>query len=95
MFSPEERVSIESLLRRTADSARQRRNDARYELQRAVSDVPSGIPAPDGGARIHAAAGSERYASRAYHVAMRRLYDFLLDGKIPEEFDTDGSGGLA
>jgi len=91
MICPEERASIESLLRRTAEAARQRRNEARLALQLAVSDIPSGLPAPDGGARIHAAASSERYASRAYHVAMRRLYDFLLDGKIPEEFESDGS----
>jgi hypothetical protein len=90
MLSPEERNSIELLLRSTANAARKRRNEARNELQRAVSEIPSGIPAPDGGTRIHAAANSERYASWAYHVAMRRLYDFLLDGKIPEEFETDG-----
>jgi len=91
MLSPADRASIEVLLRRTADAARERRNEARLELQRTVSELPYGVPAADGGVRIHAATAAERYASRAYHVAMRRLYDFLLDGKTPEEFDTESS----
>ncbi|HVP48114.1 MAG TPA: hypothetical protein VMT32_16080 [Bryobacteraceae bacterium] len=95
MLAPDDWISIESVLRRTVEAKRQRRNEARYELQRAVSEIPSGIPAPDGGARIHAAANSERYASQAYHVAMKRLYDFLLDGKIPEDLNADGCGGPA
>jgi len=51
MLAPEDRVSIEAVLRRTVQVTRQRRNEARYELQRAVSEIPSGIPAPDGGVR--------------------------------------------
>ncbi|MBZ5594348.1 MAG: hypothetical protein LAP39_19075 [Acidobacteriia bacterium] len=92
MLSPEDRASIESVLRRTLEAAREKHNNARHELQRAVDDIPSGIPAPDGGARIHAAASSERYAGRAYQVAMRRLYDYLMDGAIPEDFESGCSG---
>jgi hypothetical protein len=70
--------------------ARERHSKAKCDLDSAVSEIPSGIPASDGGARIHAAAGNEKYARRAYQVAMNRLYDFLLDGKIPEDFDPAG-----
>ena len=86
VFSAEDRAAIESVLRATLEAARENHNNARRELQRAVDEIPSGMPAPDGGVRIHAAASSERYAGRAYRVALKRLYDFLLDGKIPEDF---------
>lgn len=85
MPSPEDLAAIETLLRRTLEVARERHSQTRHELQAAVSEIPSGVPAPDGGARIHIASNNERFARRAYQVAMSRLYDFLLDGKIPED----------
>ena len=91
MPSAADRDAIESVLRRTVDVAQENHNEARHALQRAVSEVPSGMPAPDGGVRIHAAASSERYTGRAYQVAMKRLYDFLLDGKIPEDFEASAA----
>jgi len=93
MLSPEDRVPIESVLRSTVEAAREKHKRAKHELQLAVDDIPSGIPAADGGARIHAAANSERYASRGYYVAMKRLYDFLMDGKVPEDLNLGGSDG--
>jgi hypothetical protein len=93
MLSPDELASIESVLRHTLEAARERHTKARYELQHAVSEIPTGIPVPDGAARIHVAAESERYARRAYQVAMSRFYDFLLDGAIPEDLNPPGSSG--
>jgi len=90
MLSPEDRASIESVLRHTVETTRQRLTEARYEVHRAVSKISSGIPAPDGGAQIQAATRSERHANRAYQVARKRLYDYLLDDKIPEDLNLGG-----
>ncbi|HVP48112.1 MAG TPA: hypothetical protein VMT32_16070 [Bryobacteraceae bacterium] len=62
MRPSEDLVWIEFRLRGDLEAARELHEGARHQLQCAVSEVPSGIPSPDGALRIRVAATSEKQA---------------------------------
>lgn len=61
-----------------------------YELtketvDRIMSEVPSGIPHPDGSLRIQKASMAFKAALQNYNVAMQRFSEFMLEGKFPSD----------
>jgi hypothetical protein len=93
MRSSENLVWIEFRLRGDLEAARELHDDARHQLQCAVNEVPSGIPSPDGALRIRVAATAEKQARQAYMAAMRRFYEFIVEGKVPEDIESTGASG--
>jgi hypothetical protein len=69
------------------DEARARVTRSREMFQQVVSDIPSGLPHPDGVTRINNAASEHRAAIMALQTAEERLDQFITTGKIPEELD--------
>ena len=64
------------------------RAESQYKLSQAefsfvLSDIPSGLPQPDGTQRIHNAARDYHTSREAFQTALDRFNDFILRGKIP------------
>jgi len=86
-LTPNQRPLIEMQLRLSLNAAREEYRKAKRELQRTISEIPSGSQSPDGQTWIHAAGTTERHASRLYREAVKRFYDFVLGDKVPERFN--------
>jgi hypothetical protein len=54
-----------------------------------TSEIPSGIPAPDGALRIEKAAEEHRGAFEALRKALERWNVFIVHGNIPDEVPED------
>ena len=54
------------------------------DFQVVVSDIPSGLPHPDGTARIRNAGICSRSAAADYAHALQEFNAFILDGVVPE-----------
>jgi len=76
---------IRHLLEDDFDAAQQRRIAASKRYTEIMSDIPSGIPQPDGTDRIRQASGEYKASRDAATEAMKRLSDFLIRGIIPAE----------
>lgn len=73
------------------ERARKEYEAANAEFWRISADIPSGIPPPDGTQRIHNAARNQNLTRHQLAMAIERLNDFLGDGRIPEELQSDES----
>ena len=80
-----EHFSVEELLRDDLERARLQYEIAKAEFMHVCSDVPSGLPQPDGTQRIKNAARDQRASREAFQVAVNRFNDFILRGKIPDD----------
>jgi hypothetical protein len=60
---------------------------AKTEFRRICTDVPSGLPQPDGTQRIHNAARDHRASREAFQTALNRFNDFILRRKIPDDLE--------
>src|SRR3981081_1211647 len=61
-----------------------------------VNDIPSGLPSPDGVARIKMVAAEHNFALRAYSAALNEFNEFIIDGKVPDRLlksMTEGKAG--
>jgi hypothetical protein len=79
------RMEIEEILKKELEVADSLYKLARAEFMRVCSDIPSGLPQPDGTQRIQNAGRSQRAAQEAYAAALRRFNGFIVKGELPEE----------
>jgi hypothetical protein len=56
---------------------------AKFTFDRILSQVPSGIPHPDGSFRIQKASKAYRMALQNFDMALRRFSEFTLHGTLP------------
>jgi hypothetical protein len=80
------RSAVQFILTSEVENARQRFTRATQAFREVMSDVPSGLPYPDGVVRIERASREWQSASEAYSKALARFHQFILDEIIPEEF---------
>jgi hypothetical protein len=52
-----------------------------------VADIPSGLPHPDGVARIKIAADRHNRSLRNYRTALNEFRAFFVDGLVPDRFE--------
>src|SRR5436190_17064508 len=76
---------IRHLLEDDFDAAQQRRIAASKRYNEIMSDIPSGIPQPDGTDRIRFASREYKASREEASAAMKQLSDFLIRGIIPPE----------
>ena len=50
-----------------------------------LSDVPSGLPHPDGALRLEQSGSGSKRALKAFSVALNRYTEFVLNGVVPED----------
>lgn len=87
-----ERERIERKLNEEVERSRELVNQTRDEFSFRLSTIPTGVPSPDGPGYIQQSGGAYRNALRLYLASLRRLNDFLIDGKTPAElFTTEDS----
>jgi hypothetical protein len=82
---PRDRERILEALSDDLRAAQQRRDEASARFAEIIKDVPSGIPHPDGTARIHQASQKYSLAQKEAMEALVRLNNFLVHGTIPYE----------
>jgi hypothetical protein len=78
---------IRKLLEDDFEAAQQRRIEASKLFAEVMSDIPSGIPHPDGTDRIRLASREYSASRDAAMAAMKRLSDFLIRRIIPPELE--------
>jgi hypothetical protein len=80
-----DRLQAEKILREELNEALAIHDDAKLEFWRVAADIPSGLPAPDGTARIQNAARKRNDAMKHLLSATVRFNDFIVHGTIPED----------
>jgi hypothetical protein len=81
------RQEIETILKADLDLARLAYESARLEFSVVMSDIPSGLPQPDGTGRIRNAGVCYNAAVQAYTAALREFNAFITFGEIPERLN--------
>jgi len=76
---------VERILSEKVHAARGRHESASSAVREVTSDIPSGIPHPDGTFRIRQVFEEQRRARASLAKALEQLNDFLLYGIVPEE----------
>jgi hypothetical protein len=76
---------IERILREKLRLAEQSFETAKNDLREVTSEVPSGLPHPDGTQRIENAGISYRKAIARYSSALDQFSTFIIDGTVPED----------
>jgi hypothetical protein len=77
------RQEIETILKADLDLARLTYESARVEFSVVMSDIPSGLPQPDGTIRIRNAGALYNAAVQAYTEALREFNAFITEGVVP------------
>jgi len=85
-------LEIRHMLEDEFEVAQQRRIAASKRYLEVVSDIPSGIPQPDGTDRIRQVSAEYNASREAATEAMKRLSDFLIRGIIPAELQRKPAG---
>jgi len=80
-------------LEEALSSAQSRREAASERFSDVIKQVPSGIPHPDGAARVHEVAEEYRDAQRQVSNAYRRMSDFLVNGTVPPDLAAAAQAG--
>lgn len=80
-----DRERIKRKLNEDVERSRELVNQTRDEFSFRLSNIPTGVPSPDGPGYIQQSGGAYRNALRVYLASLRRLNDFLIDGKMPPE----------
>jgi hypothetical protein len=88
-LSPERRATRAKLFGDLAQATR-RADVAAEAFVTATSDIPSGIPHPDGVQRIHNASHEMTAARNELIKAHDRLNKFLNTGIVPEDLELSG-----
>lgn len=86
-----ERHRIEQALHADVERYRELVNQARDEFSFRLSSIPTGVPSPDGPGYIRQSGDAYRAALRGYIASLRRLNDFLIDGKTPPDLQDEGA----
>ncbi len=79
------RAQIESVLRSDMDRAVERAAAAARRLREVTSDIPSGIPSPDGALRIRQAGTDHQVALEHLRNALDRWTAFVVHSTIPDD----------
>jgi hypothetical protein len=79
------------MLQRDLDIAKERASAATATFNAVTSEIPSGIPHPDGTQRIHNASREMSQARVGLMIAHNRLNEYLARGVVPEDLK-QGSG---
>jgi len=74
---------IEAQLKAELDDSRKAWAEARAELRKVNDEIPSGLPHPDGVARISNAGARERAAGAVYFATLKRFTDFTMEREPP------------
>ncbi len=82
-----DREAVLKVLGERLAAARRRQKEASVRFHGIISDVPSGIPSPDGVTRVHDAARTYRRAMREVEAAQEQMTGFVLHGVVPPDFD--------
>ena len=82
--NPEE---IRQVLQEDFDAAQDRRIEASKLFAEVMSDIPSGLPHPDGTDRIRLASSEYSATRDAADAARKRLSDFLIRGTVPPDLE--------
>jgi hypothetical protein len=77
--------SLAATLRKELAAATERAEAANATFHALMRDIPSNVPHPDGGQRLHNASRELTVARQAMMEATLRLNDFLNHGTIPED----------
>jgi hypothetical protein len=78
------RTEIEKKLVEKVQTTKEVYKSAHVRFNAVSSEIPSGLPHPDGRDRIRMA-GEEYYSAMAdYNLALREFNTFLLDGTVPD-----------
>ena len=83
--------NIERELHAALEKSRDTVSQSRVEFSFRLSRIPTGIPAPDGPGSIQQTGQAYQTALRGYIASLRRLNQFLVDGKLPAETETADS----
>jgi hypothetical protein len=86
-----DRENIERELHAALEKSRDTVSLTRDEFSFRLSRIPTGIRAPDGPGYIQQAGQAYHTALRGYIASLRRLNQFLVDGKLPKETETADS----
>jgi hypothetical protein len=78
---------IEEILKRDLEKATSYHKLARSDFEVITSDIPSGLPHPDGTQRIQNAARAQTAARNALLRALTRFNEFVITGRIPDDLD--------
>lgn len=76
---------IETILREKLRLAELAFETAKINLREVTSDIPSGLPPPDGTERIRNAGIAYRSAVNKYCSALNQFNEFLVNRTIPED----------
>jgi hypothetical protein len=79
------------MLRAELAAARHRRDEAAQRFDQMISEVPSGIPYPDGTERIRQISAAYGRTQAEMAAAFGRLNDFLIHGKVPAHLNDKSS----
>ena len=80
-----DRIRILQTLNNDVHEAKERYDVAFKRFREIVSDVPSGIPHPDGSERVRLASREYNRALEALNAALFKLNDFVIHGRIPPD----------
>jgi len=90
--SPLDGEQVRKVLQNELEAAQQRRIAASERFTAAMSEIPSGVPHPDGTHRIRLASREYSGALAEAATAMARLNDFLVNGTIPPDLKREPPG---
>jgi hypothetical protein len=81
-----DRLEIEEILRDDVQRKTKEFGEAKRNFWQVCSEVPSGIPHPDGARRIQNTAHAQNVAIQALADAIHRFNDFLVNGTVPPDY---------
>ncbi len=83
--APGSKHELRNLLHREFLTATERAREATSSFDATVSGIPTGMPHPDGGQRIHNASRQVSVTRVEMMKAHNRLNDYLSRGIVPED----------
>src|SRR5579863_3023757 len=88
---PTSEHQVLNILDQDLHAAMERANAAAKAFEAVTTEIPSGIPHPDGTQRIHNASREMSQARVGLMIAHNRLNDYLARGVVPDDIK-QGSG---
>jgi hypothetical protein len=80
-----DRIQILQTLNNDVHEAKERYDVAFKRFREIVSDVPSGIPHPDGSERVRLASREYKHGLEALNTALFKLNHYVIHGTIPPD----------